>query len=136
MSQTPPSTPFPGSGPDTKPTVELGDENRIDEVLNALEDGECRAILAATTTEALSASEIAETCDIALSTTYRKLDRLVDAELLEEKVRISKSGKHTSEYRLRFENITLSVTPETGFELSLAGVDETEQDHWALAGAD
>jgi len=136
MSHTPPRTTVSGPGPGTEQTVALADETGIGDVLTALEDAECRAILEATSTEALSASEVADTCDIALSTTYRKLDLLDDVGLLEEGIRLSESGKHTSEYRLRFEDISVSIDPETGFELSLSGAESVDQGTWAFAGAD
>jgi hypothetical protein len=43
----------------------------VDNLLRALEDLGCRAILDVTGDEALSASEISERCDLPLSSTYR-----------------------------------------------------------------
>ena len=73
-------------------------------------------ILEATSDEPRSASKVSETCDMPLSTAYRKLDKLTEASLLEEQIRISRSGKHTSEYALVVENVTLQV--DGGFEIS------------------
>lgn len=93
------------------------EESEMQDVLDALDDADCRAILDATSETALSASEISETCDVPLSTTYRKLDILTDAGLLEERTRIRRSGKHPSEYARRVEEVVISVG--TGREMEL-----------------
>lgn len=95
-------------------------EADVDDVLGAFEDATCRSILATASESAQTASELAEHCDLPLSTTYRKLDRLTEAGLLEESIRIRRTGKHTSEYRTRFEEFVVSVTAEEGVTLSVA----------------
>ncbi|WP_247728773.1 winged helix-turn-helix domain-containing protein [Halovivax limisalsi] len=94
-------------------------EADVNDVLGAFEDPDCRSILTATTESARSASELAEDCDLPLSTTYRKLDRLTDAGLLEEGIRIRRSGKHTSEYSARLEEFVVSVTADDGVTISV-----------------
>ncbi|WP_254862967.1 winged helix-turn-helix domain-containing protein [Halovivax gelatinilyticus] len=108
----------------TGPTV-LDTEAELTGVLGALEDADCRAILEATTDEAHSASELAEACELALSTTYRKLDQLSEAGLLEEGLRIRRSGKHTSEYSARIDEFTVTVTASDGVQVTLT---EAESD--------
>mgnify|MGYP000521750502 CR=1 FL=1 len=84
-------------------------EHELDELLSVLEDTDCRAVLEATGEEALSAKEISEHCSIPSSTVYRKVDRLTDAGLLEESLRIHRSGKHTSEYSRCVDGVALSI---------------------------
>lgn len=91
----------------------------LDDVLSAFEDADSRRILSATSEEALSAKELAETCDLALSTTYRKLELLTDAGLLEEGLRLRKSGNHTAEYAARLDEYVLSVSPGEGVALRI-----------------
>lgn len=79
-------------------------------LLAALGDRDCRVLLQAAAGETLSASELSETCDLPLSTTYRKVDTLTEAGLLEEQLRLSTSGKHTSEYSLAVESVRLSLS--------------------------
>lgn len=93
------------------PTI-VDDDEAVNTLLDALNDAQCRRILAATEDEALSASELAETCGLALSTTYRKLDTLTEVGLLSECLRISRSGKHTAEYRRAIDDVTVTVSPE------------------------
>lgn len=90
-------------------TNDTADEDRTDRLLSALADGDCRAILLATADEPRSAKELADRCDVPLSTTYRKLDRLADAGLLEERLRIRRSGKHTSEYVRCVDDVRVSL---------------------------
>lgn len=78
-------------------------------VLAALDDDACRAILEATSEESLTATEVSEQCDIPMSTAYRKVEKLADAELVEERVRINTSGKHATEYRKNFDDVRVSV---------------------------
>lgn len=80
-------------------------------ILASLDDANSRAILEATSRRSLSAKEIAETCKLPLSTTYRKLEMLVEASFLEERTRLSQSGKHPSEYVRLVEDVLVSVTP-------------------------
>lgn len=88
---------------------ELYVEHEVGDLLGALEDADCRALLEATGEEALSASELGERCDIPSSTVYRKVEQLTEAGLLEEQLRVSRSGKHTREYRRRVDQISLSI---------------------------
>jgi hypothetical protein len=82
------------------------DENAL---LTALQDDDCQAIVEAVEDEALSATELADTCDLPTSTTYRKLDTLTDAALLDERLRLSSSGSHEREYVAGRVDLTISV---------------------------
>jgi DNA-binding transcriptional ArsR family regulator len=95
--------------------VEGERETRL--LLGALEDGGCRGILEATTGEALSASEVADQCGLPLSTTYRKLELLAEAGLVEERTRIRRSGKHPSEYIRAVADVTVSLDNGAAVEL-------------------
>lgn len=88
----------------------------VEELLGALEDADCRALLEATGEEALSAAELGERCDIPSSTVYRKVERLTEAGLLEEQLRVRRSGKHTREYRRQVDQLSLVIDSE-GTEL-------------------
>lgn len=96
-------------------------------VLAALEDPDCRALLEATTDEALTAGELTERCDVARSTTYRKLEQLTEAGLLEEQIRISSSGKHASEFRRTFDDVTISLCDSEGVTVGLSKAAPTPE---------
>ncbi len=89
-------------------------ESAVHQLLDALDDADCRAILGATREEALTANEISEVRDLPLSTTYRKLRLLTEAGLLEERTRIRQSGKHASEYIRSVDDVVISLGPRGG----------------------
>jgi DNA-binding transcriptional ArsR family regulator len=123
------------SGAGSEPAA-LTEEADIESLLGTLEDPDCRAIIEATTGEALSASELSDRCDLPLSTTYRKVDQLTDVGVLEERVRLSRSGQHTSEYTLQINSIQLSVDPESGIVLQISEEQPLQSEHSLVAGAD
>jgi len=129
-------SPMVGKPPGAEPESKHFDGDDVEPLLEALQDGDCRAILQATSGKSLSANELSETCDLPLSTTYRKVDILTEAGLLEEEIRLSTSGKHTSEYRLCVEDIHLTLGAENGVELELSRREEVESAASMLAGAD
>lgn len=103
----------------------LSAEDAVQDVLTALDDPDCRAILEATTDESLTAAEIGEACDLPSSTAYRKIDALDEANLLVEELRIRRSGKHVSEYTCGVEDVNVSF--DGGVELSVSH-RETDDD--------
>lgn len=60
-----------------------------------------------------------------MSTTYRKLNRLSDAGLLEEGTAINLDGKHPTTYRRCVDTIAVTITDD-GFELELSGGTPTD----------
>lgn len=98
-------------------------EHDVQAVLDAVDDADCRAILSETREEPLSASELSDRCDLPLSTTYRKVDKLTEAGLLADRTRIRDSGKHTSEFRPRIGDLTVSLGPEGEFSVRIARTD-------------
>ncbi|WP_226013404.1 winged helix-turn-helix domain-containing protein [Halomicrobium salinisoli] len=97
------------------------DDDEIGSVLEALEDADCRTILAGTSDAALSVTEITERFGIPKSTAYRKVEDLADNGLLEKRVRLDSAGHHVSAYACSVEDVTLSIDDETGVELSVSG---------------
>jgi predicted transcriptional regulator len=78
-------------------------------VLSLLDDGHARAILAAASTEPMSASDLCETCDASKATVYRRIDDLTDYGLLEESINVSPDGNHHRMYRTTFRELTLDL---------------------------
>lgn len=108
---------------DRETTVDDADE--VQAVLHALQDDDCRAVLEATDEESLSASELADACDLPLSTTYRKLDELTETGLLAERTRLRPNGKHASEYVRVVDEVL--VDADAGFELTISRRDLPER---------
>jgi len=103
-------------------------------VLDALDDPDCRAIVKQLG-EPMTASELAETTDIPLSTVYRKLDLLSDASLLREVTEVRSDGHHTTRYDLDFEDVTLAVTDAQEFDVTVSrpsrSAEERLADMWS-----
>lgn len=94
------------------------DPPSVDDVLDALADDDARRIVSALS-EPKTASELSEECDIPLSTTYRKLERLTDASLLSESTDIRRDGQHTTRYAVSFETVTVSIAEADDREFAI-----------------
>ena len=102
-------------------------EGDVQRLLDALTDADCRNILGATRAEALTASELSETYDLPLSTTYRKLDLLTATGLLDEHTRVRQSGKHASEYTRSVDDVVISLGTPGGTELRISRTGRRER---------
>ncbi len=89
-----------------------------EEVLDALADDAAQQFVVALA-EPKTASELSEECDVPLSTTYRKLEKLADASLLEESTEIRRDGQHTTRYAVAFEEVTVSIDEDGERTLSV-----------------
>lgn len=106
----------------------------LDALLDALSDPDCRTLVSAID-DPMTANELSETCDIPQSTTYRKLDQLSDATLLEELTEIRSDGRHTTRYAVAFEDVQVSLTDDREFALEITRpkrtADERLADMWS-----
>ena len=106
----------------------------LQDVLDALDDPECRDIVGVLD-EPKTASEISEDSDVPLSTTYRKLELLTDASLLNEGVDIRPDGQHASTYEIDFEEVVIALSEDLDFEVGIARqartADERLEDLWS-----
>jgi len=96
----------------------------LQRVLDGLGDADCRRIIGELD-EARTASEIADACDIHLSTVYRKLELLTGAGLVEERTRLRDGGHHTHEYEPAFESIQISLDGSQQFDISVVMRERT-----------
>jgi len=88
--------------------------------VSALNGQKGRRILSETAPEALSAGEISGRCDSPLSTVYRKLEQLVDAGMLVERVRLSSHQDYTRECLPDVTEINVDIGGESGLSLVLS----------------
>lgn len=79
------------------------------EVVGLLDDDVARTILAATSVQAMSASELAERCDTSMPTIYRRLEDLEEADLLFQRTRIDPGGDHHNVYAARFRRLLVEL---------------------------
>ncbi len=102
----------------------------LQDVLAALDDADCREIVRELD-QPMTASEISEEAGIPLSTTYRKLDLLSEASLLEEQTEIRQGGHHTTRYWLAFEEVRISMDEEREFEVTISRPARTAEEQLA-----
>jgi DNA-binding transcriptional ArsR family regulator len=98
----------------------LGEDDPPDlqTVLDALDDEDCREFVRAAD-EPMTARELSETCDVPLSTTYRKLDLLTEASLLAERTEVRSDGQHTSRYAPEFDSVCVSLDEDREFDVEI-----------------
>lgn len=87
-------------------------------VLDALEDPDCRGLVRELD-EPRTARELSEAREMPLSTTYRKLELLSNASLVEERTQIRSGGHHTTEYALDFDAVRIALDEEREFNVDI-----------------
>ena len=96
-------------------------EEALAQVAGLLEDDVSRTILGATSVDAMSASELAERCDVSEPTVYRRLDELREADLVTEGTELDPDGDHYKVYRARFQRLLVELQRgDYEMELTLA----------------
>lgn len=103
-------------------------------LLDALSDPDCRELIEAVDSP-MTANELSEATEIPQSTTYRKLDQLSEATLLEELTEIRKDGRHTTRYAVAFEHVEVGLDDERHFTVEITRptrtADERLADMWS-----
>lgn len=102
----------------------MAEDGTAVDVVELLDRYTC-AILAATSERPTSAKQIRETADIAGSTLYRRLPRLVERGLLTEDTRIDTDGNHHQVYEANIEQLTFDVD-DGNVTISVSLADESE----------
>jgi len=97
--------------------VEAESEQRAT-VLSVLNDDACRAILSAADAP-LTAKELARSCDLPLSTVYRKLERIVSTPLMEETTRVRLHGKHPQQFQRRTDRVVVRIPSDHPFDVEV-----------------
>ncbi|MFB6352890.1 MAG: helix-turn-helix domain-containing protein [Halobacteriales archaeon] len=78
-------------------------------VLDLLADEYAQRIIECTD-RARTVGELADDCGLPRSTAYRKIDRLTDAGLLEQSVRVTATGEHPAEFRRTVAGVDITLT--------------------------
>lgn len=102
------------------------DQPLLQDVLDALDDPECRTIIERLE-EPMTAKELSEDCDVPLSTTYRKLELLADASLIEERTELRASGRHTARYALDFEAVHVALAEDRSLDVTIEQPEQTPE---------
>lgn len=108
------SMPWYDTAQDASAPNEVTDDQAVCQLLGALEDEYCRQLLEAMTPTFCTAQQISEHCDMPISTTYRKLNTLVEVGLVDTSIRLRRSGHHTKEFAKSFKSVTVRLDGPTG----------------------
>lgn len=87
-------------------------------VFDILGDDLARRILMMASRDPVSVETIAEHCDVALPTVYRRVNALTERDLLSEQSRVAEDGHHHKCYQTTLREITLRVAAD-GFTIDL-----------------
>jgi predicted transcriptional regulator len=117
--------------------VSSEDTPKLQDVLDALDDPACRAILQETI-EPMTASELIDACDIPKSTLYRKLELLSSASLVRERDTINPGGGRVTHYERSFDDVMISMDDTGEFSVSverpMQSTDKRLADIWSMMG--
>ncbi|MDS0222294.1 winged helix-turn-helix domain-containing protein [Haloarcula sp. S1AR25-5A] len=93
------------------------DSGPTDELLALFGDDYTCKLLRTLRDGAMPARALAEATGMSRPTVYRRLDRLTDAGLVEERLQVASDGHHRKEFRLTVDSVAFEVTPD--------GIDDT-----------
>lgn len=112
----------------------VDDSPNGDTVLDALGDSGCRRIVHHLT-KPMTAKELSDACDMPRSTTYRNLQRLSDAGLVEELPSLHPGTERASRYAIAFDQLTVERSEVEGFEVEVTrrerSADERLAEMWS-----
>lgn len=78
-------------------------------LLKLLGDTYVQAILAATSQESMSAKELSTELDADVSTIYRRVDEMLEYDLLVERTQIVEDGSHHSVYKANVDHVDIDI---------------------------
>ena len=99
-------------------------------LFDALADPDCRRIVLALETPS-TAKEVADLCDLPQTSTYRKLELLSDAGLVEERTRVRTDGHHASCYVRDFDGVFVAVGEDQSFDVDVVSESESPDERLA-----
>jgi len=95
-------------------------EWEAESLLDVLGSGLARQILVQALTEPRTAEELAERCDASEPTVYRRLDALVEYDLLAEDLAVNTDGNNYRTYETDVRRVRVDVTTD-GVEATVQG---------------
>ncbi len=96
----------------------MADDPDPADVFALLDDEYARSILAATSQQPMTATELSEQCEMSLSTVYRRTDTLEETGLLETQTELDTQGNHRDRYRARLQRLTVELD-DGAYEVTL-----------------
>lgn len=103
--------------------------SEVREIAALIEDEYAHAILVHTSTREMSAPELSDACDASVSTIYRRIERLMGHDLLDERLQLDRDGHHYRTYAARLERITIELD-DGAFEIEITYRPENAADRF------
>ncbi|WP_137291572.1 winged helix-turn-helix domain-containing protein [Natronorubrum halophilum] len=91
--------------------------------LDVLGDECARTILIATSEGPKTAKELTKRTDSSSATVYRRINNLLESDLLSECVRFDDDGSHTTAYEATIETLRIQIRSD-GIDVSVSRVEE------------
>ncbi|WP_135822567.1 ArsR/SmtB family transcription factor [Halostella litorea] len=102
----------------------MSEDRELDGVLDVLSDEYARSILAEASTEPMSAKTLSDRCDASLPTVYRRIERLKEHDLVEERTRVKPDGGHHKVYTATLASVSIELD-DGEYETSVERTDRT-----------
>ncbi|WP_135663494.1 ArsR/SmtB family transcription factor [Halorhabdus rudnickae] len=97
----------------------MTDEDVLEDVASLLEDECARTILAATSAQPMTATELADRCDVSGPTIYRRIEDLRELNLVETRTRPDTEGGHHEQlYTATLSEVSVRLE-DGGFEVTV-----------------
>ena len=100
----------------------MSEDDTVD-IVDVLGDEYVQTILAQTHTEPRSVDSLSDACDADPSTIYRRIDRLQEAELLEDQQRLDPDGHHYKVYTASLREVRIRLE-EGGYDVEIDRIVE------------
>ncbi len=88
-------------------------DDDLSEIASLLDDRYAREILAATSTEPMSAKALKDRCDASLPTVYRRIEQLQALDLLTDHQQVAPDGNHYKLFESRLDRVAIDLTDGT-----------------------
>ena len=78
-------------------------------IFDVLASETAREVLAVASVRAVAADDLAEHCEVSLPTVYRRVNALVEYDLLDEQTELDADGNHYNTYETNLDRICISI---------------------------
>ena len=106
------------------------DQESNQSLFDALADPDCRRIVLNLDAPS-TAKEVAEQCDLPQTSTYRKLELLSEADLVEERTRIRSDGHHATCYVRDVDGVFVAIDEDQSFDVDVVSESESPDERLA-----
>jgi DNA-binding transcriptional ArsR family regulator len=103
-----------------KTELAINRTNHRQKILSTLADPDSRSILSLISKRPMTAAELTETMEVPLSTTYRKINRLLDTPLVDAEYRLESDGKPPRQYLCKINHVRIQLPQRNDRSLKIS----------------